>query len=373
MTAGSAPDTSRRCRAGAATTARRARHRGPAHAGSSGSGVLEHRTSSRCAEHGVDHRSGSRRRCGEQVTYADHAARPGRGDRGLEQVLLQEPGSITSSGVRRQRASGRRRSAPRPLHGTSARTRSNDPPGQVGLVPSPIRTLWSPGIARRLARTRSARCLSGSTAVSRPSRCWTRAARSADFPPGPAQRSSHLVSSPSSGAIASAVASAASPRPEHRPGRWPLPGAGRGHHRLAGQPRTATTSQESPRPRPTRPHPPTPDAQQASPEAARYPRRASARAPRRRLARSAALTLSPQRSRRLLSPSGGVPWRSRDSPTRSSWGGGATAPIHWSRERWLILRRTALTEPLSIKPFSERVNVTISLTAAYESTRIRSN
>jgi hypothetical protein len=43
---------------------------------------------------------------------------------------------VTFSGPRRQRDSGRRRRAPRPVHGTSARTRSKEPGFQAGRVPS---------------------------------------------------------------------------------------------------------------------------------------------------------------------------------------------------------------------------------------------
>ena len=63
------------------------------------------------------------------------------------------------TGWRRQRASGRRRSAPRPVHGASTSTRSNDPGGHGGRVPSAVTTPSTPSAApRACARTRPARC-----------------------------------------------------------------------------------------------------------------------------------------------------------------------------------------------------------------------
>ena len=54
--------------------------------------------------------------------------------------------------MRRQRASGRRRSAPRPVHGASTSTRSNDPSRQAGRVPSAATTPSSPAPAPRWPR-----------------------------------------------------------------------------------------------------------------------------------------------------------------------------------------------------------------------------
>src|SRR5215207_1258933 len=198
------------------------------------------------------------RGCGVHVTYA--TTPPGRTDVIAESSSRSCKGrsSSTSSGVRRQRASGRRRNAPRPLHGTSASTRSNEPSGQVGFVPSPTRTWWSPGTARRFDLTSSARCGCGSTAVSTPSRWLTIAASSADFPPGPAHRSSHLASEPSSGAEASATATSCDPsyctpaRPDEtaeiRPGSPPpCSTAAYGDHRPRVAP-ASTSSSRSARP-----------------------------------------------------------------------------------------------------------------------------
>ena len=52
----------------------------------------------------------------------------------------------TSAAVRRQRDSDRRRSAPSPVHGTSASTRSKTPPRQAGRVPSATTTVGGVGI-----------------------------------------------------------------------------------------------------------------------------------------------------------------------------------------------------------------------------------
>jgi hypothetical protein len=65
----------------------------------------------------------------------DHAVRPGRIERRGQQPSLQ-------------RASGRRRSAPSPEHGTSAGTRSNAPCGQAGMVPSATMTPRPAGAGR---------------------------------------------------------------------------------------------------------------------------------------------------------------------------------------------------------------------------------
>ena len=100
-----------------------------------------------------------------------------------------------SDGRRRQRLSGRRRSAPRPEQGASTRTRSNEPSLHGGRVPSPTTT--SPVVARIAWATSRARCGSRSLASSRAPRCVASAASRAALPPGPAHRSSHRSSRPS--------------------------------------------------------------------------------------------------------------------------------------------------------------------------------
>ena len=99
--------------------------------------------------------------------------------------------SATSAGVLRHRASGRRRSDPRPEHGTSARTRSNVPGGHGAWRPSAARTAGVPPPARRRAsRTRRARCGWMSEATRRAPRAAARPLSSRALPPGPAHRSS---------------------------------------------------------------------------------------------------------------------------------------------------------------------------------------
>ncbi len=119
---------------------------------------------------------------------------------------------MTSAGVRRQRASGRLRRAPRPEHGASMRIRSNVPARQGGCVPSAVITpRRPPGTVRVLRDTSPARWCCSSEARSLAPRSRARAASSADFPPGPAHRSSQRSSRPPNGAWASAMATSCEP------------------------------------------------------------------------------------------------------------------------------------------------------------------
>ena len=63
-------------------------------------------------------------RCGEQVTYATMPPGAGRRSRRVSSSPCSCVSSGTSAGDLRQRASGRRRSAPSPVHGASTRMRS---------------------------------------------------------------------------------------------------------------------------------------------------------------------------------------------------------------------------------------------------------
>ena len=74
------------------------------------------------------------------MTYA--TTPPGRAESSAvrSRSRCRPPRARTSSGVRRQRASGLRRRAPSPEQGTSAITRSNPPSRQAGLVPSATMT-----------------------------------------------------------------------------------------------------------------------------------------------------------------------------------------------------------------------------------------
>ena len=130
-------------------------------------------------------------RCGEHVTYPTTPPGRVRLTAEIRSRRWSWVNSSTSVGVRRHRASGRRRSDPRPEHGTSARTAAKDCFGSGGCVPSAVITRWSPGMVLRAFETRSARCSCSSTAVKLVS-CWFASpASSADLPPGPAHRSSH--------------------------------------------------------------------------------------------------------------------------------------------------------------------------------------
>ena len=109
----------------------------------------------------------------------------------------------------RQRASGRRRSAPSPEQGASTSTRSTLPSGHGGLVPSATMTSaaapWPP--ARDSASlTRAARCgwSSAATRLARGAAIVARPCSRRDLPPGPAHRSSQR-SPPSASASASGV------------------------------------------------------------------------------------------------------------------------------------------------------------------------
>ena len=91
---------------------------------------------------------------------------PGRA-RGPRRARWSGTRSRRSPGCRRQRASGRRRRAPRPVQGASTSTRSKDPAGHGGDVPSSTVTASTPSAPASARRTSSARCGSRSLATSR--------------------------------------------------------------------------------------------------------------------------------------------------------------------------------------------------------------
>ena len=120
------------------------------------------------------------------------------------------PGRSRSVGRRRQRLSGRRRSAPRPEHGASTSTRSKRALGP--RRPGPVtRRRRRPSVARSAWATSRARCGCRSLASSRAPRCVASAASRAALPPGPAHRSSQRSSRPSTAARARARATSWDP------------------------------------------------------------------------------------------------------------------------------------------------------------------
>ena len=133
------------------------------------------------------------RRAGD---VGDHAARPGqpRAPRRAARAAVR-PVRRTSLGWRRQRASGRRRSAPRPVQGASSSTRSNPPPAPAELPGVADAHVDRPRRAVACA-TSSARCGRSSLAVDvgAPRGRPRVAASSAALPPGPAHRSSQRSS-----------------------------------------------------------------------------------------------------------------------------------------------------------------------------------
>ena len=129
---------------------------------------------------------GQVRRAGD---VGDHAAGRTASRRGEQRALQHRRAGRRPPATRRHRASGRRRSAPSPVHGASTSTRSND-----GVVPA-----GRPGRRRRRPRraraTRPAdelgpvrlRLVGGQPGAPR---LGERRPSSAALPPGPAQRSS---------------------------------------------------------------------------------------------------------------------------------------------------------------------------------------
>ena len=245
-----------RCRCGQSWTVPGS---GPAQSGTSGSSgarVLE-ATSSRAPSSAGDHVAGlgEHRRAGG---VEDHAARADRVERrGRAAPAGAGPASRGRRGVRRQRDSGRRRRAPSPVHGASTSTRSKLPGRHGGRVPSAgdappatpasagERAAHQPGPVRLHARWRSG----GRRAAA------ASAASSAALPPGPAQRSSHRSSRPSTAAPRPGPARpAGSPRPGRR--RAPRPRRGRRPGRPRPAPRRrasrASARPAAPRGRPVR-------------------------------------------------------------------------------------------------------------------------
>ena len=108
-----------------------------------------------------------------------------------------------SLGCLRQRDSGRRRSEPSPVHGASTSTRSNPASGSSLSLPASRPSIASTlaGMPRTALTTMFARCSATSTAVRKAPRWAAIAASRPALPPGPAHRSSHCSSRPSSGAF----------------------------------------------------------------------------------------------------------------------------------------------------------------------------
>ena len=189
--------TSRRCRAGAARAARSlARRPGRADAATAPARRRACRAARRvpaAVERGRQRavRLAGVRRAGDVGEDAAGRERPNAASNSSPCSVVS---SATSAGGLRHRASGRRRSAPRPVHGASSRMRSN-PPGAPSASrsssrPSPTCTSTSSGTRRAAERTSSARAGTISFATSTaPRRVPPRRAR-AVLPPGAAQRSS---------------------------------------------------------------------------------------------------------------------------------------------------------------------------------------
>ena len=94
---------------------------------------------------------------------------------------------LKSLTLRRQRTSGRRLSAPRPVHGTSAKIASKACSLDATSRASPTQTVAPP----TTLFTSSARASEISFATNECPSSWAIADRSAALPPGPAQRSNH--------------------------------------------------------------------------------------------------------------------------------------------------------------------------------------
>ena len=153
----------------------------------------------RAGRHGLDGRDRLRLACADDLAGLGEVRRAGRVDHdapGRVRAIARARRSrcsgtsvSRSSAVRRQRASGRRRSAPSPVHGASTRTRSNDPSAPRPRASVVLGDL-TVGRRRTRWRTRSARCGCSSFATSVAPRWAAKAPISAALPPGPAQRSS---------------------------------------------------------------------------------------------------------------------------------------------------------------------------------------
>ena len=198
-------------------------------------------------------------RCGEQVTYADHPARPHQPQRAVPAApSAARPGVRRRPASRRQRASGRRRSAPSPVHGASSSTRSKAPAAHGGRVPSAVSTSTSAcradGLGRPAPRgAAAARRRSGGRRV----RACERASRPA-LPPGPAHMSSQARSGPVQRRRASARATSWLPssctaaRPSRtggsRPGSPPCSRTANGDHGPGSPPDSSTSASRPIRP-----------------------------------------------------------------------------------------------------------------------------
>ena len=162
-----APGTSRPCRAGAARAGRCGPSPRSVTAGRSSAAHPPRPTSSRPRQHGVDHATGLLE-VGRAGDVRDHAARPRRVERRVEQLALQRHErrrrrpAYDASATRDDGAARRGR-----VQGASTITRSNVPGRHDGSVPSPHdHSRGRPVATQRRLRTRSARCGSRSCATS---------------------------------------------------------------------------------------------------------------------------------------------------------------------------------------------------------------
>ena len=150
-------------------------------------------------------------------------AAPG-GGRGEQVALQRRRARSIVSGCMRQRASGRRRSTPRPLHGASSSTRSNDRGAHRRRS----------AVGHEREQVRQAEAVTGAVDHARPAPAWTssrdhravgrRRARRWRWPCRPARRATSATRSPGSGAER---------RP--RPPGWPGPAVWRGPSRTAAR------------------------------------------------------------------------------------------------------------------------------------------
>ena len=261
----------------------------------------------------------------------DHAAGPhGVEGRGQQRALQRHQG-VEVGGLRRQRASGRRRSAPRPVQGASTSTRSKGPggPGRAGAVGRDHAQHAVGARPARAARVRpgaaAARRASSRPSLGRQGREQRRLAA------GPAHRSSQRSSRPSSCAAASASATSCEPssctpaRPS-RHGRHRARVAGGQHHAVRRPARGLAGQLLAGRPRPGRATRVTPGGALSA-------------------ASSASISSSADgRGERLDHPAR-VGVRDGEVAVGSASRAGATRATQASRSRSATWRSTALTNP----------------------------
>ena len=112
---------------------------------------------------------------------------PYQRDGRIQEATLQPARRATSPGCTRQRASGRRRSTPRPEQGASTRTRSKVPARQGGRVPSA--TTVTTGVAARRATVAAVTAPRASEMSAATTRAGSAPARAVALPPGAAHMS----------------------------------------------------------------------------------------------------------------------------------------------------------------------------------------